>query len=495
MRELGWIEPAQDVDAGPEAAAFELGLVTGRLEATAAADVLHTGWEHRTDEFAAPGTVAKAARRFGETRKRLRSLTLAAAGGDGRVRVEDALDRFELWISHRDEEASAAKWAGAFYPLDPEERYWHEHFRRPHEPVDRPTVVPYGWDRGEEFAAAVSGLLRLETAPARSFSQEVLRAFDGSHGRVRAAHQLGRLISELEYPAEAWRIELELTADWRWPLERRELLTREERRAVLQELADDHLGQPTRVGDRVRRENARYARSVGEWFRRTCQWRRTRRTIDRGKNPGRRNPFERRFVPIPSRGWAGFGPWELGPPQGTLAAIGKLLVDLDVSLGGLPVPPVERSRGETVYLEDAEAVELNRYAVAVVDGFRSAVRPEKDIFNGPHDIVLKFSTGRVTRRGREVTLTRMQARALLRGLCEYEGSVTMDAVNRRPAWFGFDVEEARAGDTAGARTRGKKSVTADQRRRAVSNLKRDAAGLGIGVKSNATKIYLAPPAE
>ena len=174
--------------------------------------------------------------------------------------------------------------------------------------------MPFGWDRGEAFAFAVRELLRAETAPARGFSQEVLRAFDAAHGRVRAAHRLGRLVSELEYPTEAWRIELELTAGRRWPLGRRDLLAREQRRAALEELAVAHSKQPVRLGDRVRRENARYARSVGEWFRRTCQWRRTRRTIDRGKNPGRRNPFERRFVPIPSRGWAGFGPWELEPP-------------------------------------------------------------------------------------------------------------------------------------------------------------------------------------
>ena len=168
---------------------------------------------------------------------------------------------------------------------------------------------------------------------------------------------------------------------------------------------------------------------------------------------------------------------------------------MDVSSADLPAPPTERPPGAAIYLEDAEAVELNQYAVAVVDGFRSAVRPEKDIFDGPHDIVLKFSTGRVTRRGRAVTLTRAQAKALLRGLCEYEGSVAMETVNRRAAWFGFDVEEARAGGTAGERGTGTKSVNGPQRRGAVSKLKEDIADLGIGVKSDAEKIYLTPPAE
>ena len=47
--------------------------------------------------------------------------------------------------------------------------------------------------------------------------------------------------------------------------------------------------------------------------------------------------------------------------------------------------------------------------------------------------------------------------------------------------------------TAGVRSPGRKSVTADQRRRAVSNLKKDVASLGIGVKSDTTRIYRALP--
>ena len=122
VRKLAWIEPAPDADAVPEAAAFELGLVTGRLEATAAAGVLHTGWRYTADESAGPRPVADAARRFGATRKLLRSLILAAADGEGRARAEDALDRFEFWLTERDGEAAAAEWAEALYPLDPEER-------------------------------------------------------------------------------------------------------------------------------------------------------------------------------------------------------------------------------------------------------------------------------------------------------------------------------------------------------------------------------------
>ena len=416
----------------------------------------------------------------------LRRCCEAALDGDRLVEVTRALERLEREDFLSVPEELHEEWDEAFYPLDEEELFWTRRGFIPPAAGEAPPAVDPEWSREWESRDALLPLIRRHAEPAVAFAQDVRRAFATGPADVAAAHELGRTLAEVELPATAYRVVLEASPGWRWPLDRGQLekLAAEDA-AIRDAVPVPESDLPDRLAAAVAAEAGEYPGRVRRYRERRARWHRRYEKIRVGKR-ARHDPFRDVFVPVPGLRFVGPGPWELRPEPSLLLAVPALASDAGLPAGDLPAPPVlpaaprpdaggwlDRNAAGSLATFGRRADEFIRHSL------RPAISSAPAMIDGPCGITFDPNSGVARRGGKTVTLAGRDKK-LFQALCEYPGRISSTLIDRNPPKFGFQGKrEEKAGDDAAKSTAGWKATKEGQRRNAASGLSGKIAEIGL----------------
>ena len=382
----------------------------------------------------------------------LRRCCEAALDGDGMVDAERALERIERPDFLEIPEAHQDDWDRAFYPLDDEEMFWKRRGFTPLAPGEAPPMIEPDWVREIESRDALLPLVRRHVEAVVAVAQDLRRVFAAAPAEVAAAFELGRALGEVELPPSAYRVVLDVSPGWRWPLSREQLERVCTDPAGQEVAADGPIDDlPDRLAAAVEAEAGKYSARVLQFQKRRERWRRRHETVGEGKR-ARPDPLREVFVPLPERRFIGPGPWELRPEFSVLRQIPGLAIGAGLPADAvpappdLPAPPRPDARG---WLSRAGAESLSAFGRRMRELVRGSFASEKPsapaLVSGPFGVTYNPATGTARRPAGAVVIpqTKRQARLLFQRLCEEDGHLAAAVINDDPSRCGFDVPHGR----------------------------------------------------